>query len=143
MTTSPQPSSSFATLPKFDEGGILIGQPAGVVCPACRNELRIGEVESCQFAGCHQCRGMLFQHEVFARLLRQQRENSSASPQTPTPIELGQLNVRRSCPGCDGGFETHAYGGAGNAVIDTCLHCHLIWLDAGEFTHLVRAPGKR
>jgi Zn-finger nucleic acid-binding protein len=143
MTTSPEPASSFAPLPKFDEGGILIGQPAGVACPACRSELRIGEVELCQFAGCHQCRGMLFQQEVFARLLRQQRENSAASARTPTPIEVDELKVRRHCPGCEGGFETHTYGGAGNAVIDTCLHCQLIWLDEGEFTHLVQAPGKR
>ncbi len=80
MNTSSHPAAPETSVAKFDEGGILIGQPAGVACPACQSELRIGEIESCQFAGCPQCRGMLFKQEVFARMLRQRRENSAAPP---------------------------------------------------------------
>jgi Zn-finger nucleic acid-binding protein len=37
---------------------------------------------------------------------------------------------------------THPYLGPGNAVIDTCSACELIWLDYGELTQLVEAPGR-
>ena len=32
--------------------------------------------------------------------------------------------------------------GPGNIVIDTCHHCDLIWLDYGEITKVVNAPGR-
>ncbi len=143
MNSSSHPADHTASVAKFDEGAILIGKPAAVACPACQTELRIGEIESCQFAGCPRCRGMLFQQEVFARMLRQRRDNSAVPSVTPATMDRDQLKVRRFCPGCEQVLETHPYGGAGNAVIDTCLGCHLIWLDEGEFTSLVRAPGKR
>ncbi|MGI9444899.1 MAG: zf-TFIIB domain-containing protein [Rubripirellula sp.] len=53
-----------------------------------------------------------------------------------------QLRVNRLCPACGGSLETHAFCGPGNAVIDTCFPCGVIFLDAGELTKLVRAPGK-
>jgi Zn-finger nucleic acid-binding protein len=35
-------------------------------------------------------------------------------------------------------MDTHPYGGGGNAVIDSCFVCRLVWLDAGELTVLER-----
>jgi hypothetical protein len=35
-------------------------------------------------------------------------------------------------------METHAYGGGGNAVVDTCSRCDFIWLDAGELAIIGR-----
>ena len=31
-------------------------------------------------------------------------------------------------------MDTHPYHAGGNAVIDTCDRCRLVWLDAGELT---------
>ena len=35
-------------------------------------------------------------------------------------------------------MEAHPYFGGGNAVVDTCEHCGLIWLDAGELAVIER-----
>ncbi len=129
--------------PVFDEGGMLTDRPAAVACPACRHELVIGEICSCKFAGCPQCGGMLFQQDVFAMLIQHMRATSRSTPILPQPINLDELKVRRTCPACQNAFETHAYGGPGNAVIDSCFPCQLIWCDLGEFSKLVRAPGRR
>jgi len=39
-------------------------------------------------------------------------------------------------------METFQYNGPGNIVIDTCHQCDLIWLDFGEITKVVNAPGR-
>jgi hypothetical protein len=35
-------------------------------------------------------------------------------------------------------MDTHPYSGGGNAVVDTCEECGLIWLDAGELAIIER-----
>jgi Zn-finger nucleic acid-binding protein len=35
-------------------------------------------------------------------------------------------------------MDTHPYFGGGNAVVDTCERCGLIWLDAGELPIIER-----
>ena len=139
MTISTDPTIPLA---EFDEGGVLVSRPAGVTCPACETELIIGGIESCKFAGCPVCHGMLFQQDVFAMLLRHLRGASKAVA-TPTPIDLDELKVKRSCCGCGLPLETHSFAGPGNAVIDSCTRCGLVWLDQGEFSKLVHAPGRR
>jgi Zn-finger nucleic acid-binding protein len=126
----------------FDQGGVLLNRDAAVGCPACPGTLVIGEIEGCQFAGCPHCHGMLFRQDVFATLLPQMRATSACTTLMPKPIDLDELKVRRICPTCDSPLETHPYCGPGNAVIDSCFPCKLIWCDQGEFTKLVRAPGK-
>ena len=49
----------------FDEGGKTGDRKTGVVCPNCQSELVIGEVRECQFAGCADCGGMLYQARCF------------------------------------------------------------------------------
>ncbi len=129
--------------PTFDQGGLLLDRPSGVACPNCDAELVIGKLQRCQFAGCPQCRGMLLQQDVFGMLIQHFRAASDAPREIPKPLDPNELSVRRTCPSCDRVLETHAYAGPGNAVVDTCFPCGMIWLDEGELTKLVRAPGKR
>jgi len=129
--------------PAFDEGGELLNRPAGVACPNCRAELVIGQLESCQIAGCPECHGMLLQQNVFAVLIQHLRASSTLPPLMPAPLDPDELNVRRVCPSCEGVMEAHAYAGPGNSVVDTCFRCNVIWFDKAELTKLVRAPGKR
>jgi len=141
-THSTDPDAVSTT--SFDEGGALIDRSSGVICPGCRHEeLVIGELEGCQFAGCPGCEGMLFQQSVFAMLIGHLRAESRLPTLAPVPLDVEELRVERYCPTCDGRLETHAYGGPGNAVIDTCFPCGVIWFDQGELTKLVRAPGRR
>jgi Zn-finger nucleic acid-binding protein len=39
-------------------------------------------------------------------------------------------------------MSNHKYLGPGNIIIDTCDTCDLIWLDYGELSKVVVAPGK-
>jgi len=136
-------STSQLTTADFDQNGVLTARPAHIACPRCRKVLVIGDLSGCQFAGCPDCKGMLFQKEVFANLIRHLRSMSSADPFPPTPMNASELAVRRLCPTCGEALETHSYAGPGNAVIDSCFPCAIVWLDATELNRLVRAPGKR
>ena len=127
----------------FDQDATLSTRPTGICCPVCRDGLVMGEIDGSQFAGCPSCRGMLFQQPVFAALIQHLRANFVAGEQTPRPMNPEELKIRRVCPTCDRQMETHPYGGPGNAVIDTCIACNLVWFDQGELTNLVRAPGRR
>jgi Zn-finger nucleic acid-binding protein len=40
-------------------------------------------------------------------------------------------------------MEVHPYYGPGNVVVDSCCHCGLVWLDAGEISMIETAPGAR
>ena len=142
MTSHFESATGAVNQQTFDQGGVLLDRTSGVPCPNCHAELVIGDLASCQFAGCPQCRGMLFQQDVFGMLIQHLRASSTAPPAIPEPLNAEELDVRRTCPTCDKMLETHAYGGAGNAVVDTCFPCKLIWFDKGELTNLVRAPGK-
>ena len=128
---------------RFDQDGQLSDRAAGVTCPGCRGELLIGTLHQCQFAGCPKCGGMLFQQETFAMMIAHLRAANPEPAQMPEPMDASQLKVRRLCPTCDTMLETHPYAGPGNSVIDTCIHCQVIWFDAGELTKLVAAPGRR
>lgn len=127
----------------FDEGGKIDDRPTGVDCPNCQSELVIGEVRACQFAGCPSCGGMLFKQDVFGMLIQHLRAEKSGLSFMPKPINFDDLKVRRLCSSCQTVMETHAYAGPGNAVIDTCFPCRLIFLDQGELTKLAETPGKR
>ena len=127
----------------FDEGGKTGDRQTGVACPNCQSELVIGEVRECQFAGCADCGGMLFKQDVFGMLIQHLRAERSSQSFIAKPIDFDDLKVRRLCPSCQTVMETHAYAGPGNAVIDTCFPCRLIFLDKGELTKLVETPGKR
>ncbi|NND95704.1 MAG: hypothetical protein HKN47_00075 [Pirellulaceae bacterium] len=127
----------------FDQRGVSTDRPSGVMCPNCQCELVIGEVENSKFAGCPSCRGMLFQQDVFGMLIQYLRSKSPGTDRMPAPLDLDALKVRRLCPACDQIMETHSYAGPGNAVIDSCFACQIIFLDQGELTKLVEAPGRR
>ena len=128
---------------RFDQDAQLSEKPSGVFCPACRNELLIGTLKECQFAGCKHCGGMMFQQDTFASLIAHLRSVSPSLAKMPAPMDAKQLGVRRQCPTCGDTFETHPYAGPGNSVIDTCFDCRVVWFDHGELDNLVSAPGRR
>jgi hypothetical protein len=86
---------------------------------------------------------MMFQQTVFARLVQHLRAMKPGPGVLPEPMDPRQLNVRRLCPTCEGFMETHPYGGPGNAVMDSCASCKVIFLDRGELSKLANAPGRR
>jgi Zn-finger nucleic acid-binding protein len=126
----------------FELGGTSQLRQCGIPCPACRAEMVFCELGTNEFAGCVSCKGMMFQQPVFARVSQRLRNQAQLPKLIPSPMDARELKVRRRCPTCGGRLETHAFCGPGNAIIDTCFPCGVIFLDAGELTKLVQAAGK-
>ena len=142
MEATNQASVETTTPASFELGGYSQQRECGIRCPACRKEMEFCVNDNYEFAGCPQCRGMLFQQPVFAQATEHLRNQVSLPRLAPAPMDPTQVKVDRCFPTCGSKLETHAFCGAGNAVIDTCSSCGVIFLDAGELTKLVRAPGK-
>lgn len=116
---------------------------AGVACPQCQLELTIGNFGQLKVATCRTCKGLLFPAEALAAFVADQRSSYTGSDVAPQPMDWRQLEQRRNCPSCIQQFQTHSYSGPGNVVIDFCRECNLIWLDGGELTGIIQAPGRR
>ncbi len=114
-----------------------------VACPVCCEQLVAGAFDKVRIVYCHRCRGVLIPNEVFAQVVRDRRHQYTGADASPVPIDPHQYERRLDCPLCQGQMEVHPYHGPGNAVIDSCAACHLLWLDHGELAVIERAPGQR
>ena len=85
---------------------------------------------------------MLLARGAFAELVHLRRKFPTTPPVIPAPLDRRALARELSCPQCGTRLDTYPYGGPGNAVIDSCPRCQLIWLDYGEFRQIIDAPGK-
>lgn len=127
----------------LDQNALITDRLTGILCPACRADLRFADLAGVQVAACPDCRGLLIQQSQFASLIENLRANHDGETPMPKPMDPAELRVQRICTVCETRMETHPYAGPGNSIIDTCPQCHLIWFDAGELNKLVRAPGRR
>ena len=84
----------------------------------------------------------MFNRTTFRDAINSQRAKAKAPPEPYTTFDPVELERRTFCPVCEKEMDTFQYMGPGNIVIDTCHHCDLIWLDYGEITKVVNAPGR-
>lgn len=112
-------------------------------CPHCNIQLSEGLIEKVKVDYCEQCRGLLVSSPAFAQIVKQRRAEHRGPDDSPQPLKSDELNRRLNCPSCEQRMEVHPYYGPGNAVVDSCHRCELIWLDHGELGAIERAPGKR
>ena len=117
----------------------------GIFCPCCMDErqLQHGMLEKTRIAFCSECFGFLVDSQSMGQLLRNRRKEYSGADDDPIPVDRDSLARVRNCPRCEQRMETHPYHGPGNAVLDSCNRCKMIWLDNGEFSQLIRASGVR
>lgn len=126
------------------DGVVASGDVAEVRCPVCDDQqLACGVVDSTEIDYCPQCRGILLLSESLPLLLAQRKVRECDTNREPMPLNPEELQRRIACPFCGRAMEVHPYHGPGNAVIDSCSGCRLVWLDHGEFTILHRARGAR
>ncbi|MDB4770659.1 zf-TFIIB domain-containing protein [bacterium] len=137
--TSTQPPPIEKT---FELGGASQLRKAEIECPACRTDMVVCEIGMNEFAGCPACKGMLFQQPVFAKVSKHLRNQADLPEEIPPLMDHARLKAKRMCHSCGARLQTHSFCGPGKAVIDTCFRCGVIFLNAGELTKLVRAPGK-
>jgi Zn-finger nucleic acid-binding protein len=120
-----------------EDGIAVVGRETQHGCPVCAKPLTTAAIDGHEVSYCKVCRGFLADNATFSRIVQLKRAKNS-SPAVPIPFEQDELKRRVSCPSCKKPMDTHPYHAGGNAVIDTCHRCRLVWLDAGELTVLGR-----
>lgn len=120
----------------------VLAEPVGLPCPLCHDALVTGSIEGTRVFYCTRCRGILVNRMVFGQVMTYLRSRATNPPVAPRPVDLSQLERRLHCPQCDRMMDVHPYYGPGNIVIDACGACHLLWLDHGELSSVIDAPGR-
>lgn len=133
----PHPDSSLL------EAVVDLGRDAGIDCPVCQNRMTAAQLDESPVSWCAGCRGMLFSDDVFALTVRSRRSLYRESGRIPKPLDPRAYDRRLSCSRCHRTMQVHPYYGPGNVVIDSCLPCRVVWVDAGEMTRIEQAAGRR
>ena len=121
-----------------------LGKETDFQCPKCNQALAVGLLhESVQVCFCENCLGYVIDNQSFGALAMELRRQYTGPDDAPKPIDPRQLDDCEPCPACLETMQVHPYYGPGSIVIDTCMHCQLAWLDHGELSRIVRAPGPR
>lgn len=120
------------------------GSPIDIDCPNCDGNMQIGTIhERWKVCFCNQCRGFLVDNGILQVMAHDLRMEYRGPDDNPQPIDPAELNEHRVCPACEVVMDTHPYYGKGNIVINTCAPCGVTWMDHGELSTIIRAPGPR
>ena len=76
--------------------------------------------------------------DTFGVIVTKRRALHGPHENRTSPFDPSELKRVLTCPNCQQRMDTHPYFGGGNAVVDTCEGCGLIWLDAGELAIIER-----
>jgi Zn-finger nucleic acid-binding protein len=121
------------------DGVCPLGDPASVSCPTCRDQrLQVALIDGERVCYCDRCRGFLTKTATFGIIVTKRRAGHDVHEQMPGPFDPAELKRVLKCPNCKSRMNAHPYFGGGNAVVDTCDCCGLIWLDAGELAVIER-----
>jgi Zn-finger nucleic acid-binding protein len=124
------------------DGVAVAGGEAPRNCPVCAGKLANAAIDGHAVEYCKACRGFLARNATFNQIVQLKRARNGGAPPVAIPFDREELRRRVKCPGCRKPMDTHPYHGGGNAVIDTCDRCCVVWLDAGEITVLGNYPAK-
>jgi Zn-finger nucleic acid-binding protein len=123
------------------DGVALVAGETQHDCPICTRQLVPAAIEGHPVSYCRICRGFLAANATFSQIVQIKRAKN-ATPHIALPFDRAELSRRVMCPCCRKPMDTHPYHAGGNAVIDTCHRCRVVWLDAGELTVLGRYQGR-
>jgi Zn-finger nucleic acid-binding protein len=120
------------------DGVAPLEDPAGCDCPVCHVPLHHALIDGQPAAYCGRCRGFLAATATFGLIVAKRRALHGSHEQISEPFDRAELKRMLHCPSCHQRMDAHPYFGGGNAVVDTCERCGLIWLDAGELAIIER-----
>jgi len=125
------------------DGVKILGESSPVGCPVCHQNL-VSAVAAHQapVLYCRRCRGVLVAQSDFVYVVQELRAQADGPDGRLHRITLEEQQRKLNCPVCDRLMDTHPYYGPGNVVIDICPTCQLVWLDYGELSIIVNAPGR-
>ncbi len=133
---------SFQIIGKDQDGVQSSDTASNMNCPICHQFLNLATVENSPVLHCPNCKGLLFDLDNFWPIVEYVRRHNKAPAVRPPPVDMAGLDRSLDCPKCDQKMDTHLYAGPGNIIVDTCSNCHVIWLDYGEFSRIINAPGR-
>lgn len=140
-------NSATQSKPKSDDQMLPVigtGRVTQFHCPSCDGiTLEVGKLKGVEVCFCPKCKGFVMDNGTCGSIIRHLRATYSGPDQTPKPLDHKALEVRVNCPACREPMEVHPYYGPGSAVIDSCMHCKLVWFNEKELEQIVRAPGLR
>src|SRR5262249_41674159 len=110
------------------EGIVPLDQEQPFDCPCCERRLSAALLDGDTVGYCPHCRGLLIASDHFARVVARRRASDARPFQFVEPIDPAEFRRITHCPSCGRRMDTHTYGGGGNAVIDSCADCRLVWL---------------
>ncbi len=125
-----------------DDGVKVLGEVSDVPCPVCKIPLVSASISKISVLHCTTCRGILAKQPLFRAIVDYRRAISPELSLPPRPWKPKDDKRRLQCPICDRSMDNHVYYGPGHVVIDTCAHCAIVWLDHGELSNIVNAPGR-
>ncbi len=111
-------------------------------CPVCQVPLARAALDAYRGYTCPKCKGVLMDRWSFGQLVKFRRSRAKEDPIPAPPLNQKEYERKLACPRCARMMDTHPYYGPGNIVIQTCAKCNLIWLDYGELSQVVNAPGR-
>jgi Zn-finger nucleic acid-binding protein len=116
--------------------------PTKYECPVCHRMLVAATVDDRHpIEACTVCSGLLMPLSLFATTVIAKRRSAVTPAVTPARGSARDLERTVECPSCGRRMMTDWYYGPGNAVIDRCEGCDLVWLDGGELQRVIDAPG--
>lgn len=139
----PLASSNAAAEPRSVDGVQPLEVATDLICPRCATELSGGKLDEFPVAFCTSCYGVLIDHDGVSNVICIRRSEYQGADRTPHPADQAALETESRCPNCGELMEVYFYGGPGNVVMDGCRSCGMVWMDNGEITTIVRAPGLR
>jgi Zn-finger nucleic acid-binding protein len=125
-----------------DDGVRVLGDPVDQECPLCRLSLVHAVLGKNPILYCTGCKGMLILMSMLEGLIEMVREEHGSGA-APGVGDKEDLRRRINCPQCHRPMDAHFYGGGGNAVIDSCEECCLIWMDRGVLMSIAQASDVR
>ncbi len=126
--------------PESEEGVRTLDEAAGHDCPSCAAPLVAGWIEDRGVAHCLRCKGILTSTRTLYEIVNIRRMKAKGPFAPERPVDPGEFSRQLACPSCREPMHVHPYYGPGNAVIDTCGDCLLVWLDHSELSVIVSAP---
>jgi Zn-finger nucleic acid-binding protein len=123
---------------KNDDGVSILDEPCELECPLCNAPLKHALLAKEAIFYCIGCRGMLVPMQELEGLI-ERLQTGQKTEDAPVAGDKDELRRKISCPQCHRTMDAHFYAGPGNAVIDSCEDCCLIWLNGGVLMQIVRA----
>lgn len=110
----------------------ILCKTTGIACPGCDQDLRFGKLSKMKVLHCAGCDGLLMTRGALRETIRRRRSQDTQPGLAPQAVVGTPFQRSAICPQCTRTLELHPYHGPGQALIEACDHCDLVWFEPAE-----------